>query len=204
MRASEPAIITGDIFDMLKLCPDARLVVALISDTHGYLDERIAGIIQHCDAVIHAGDIGSKSVIDALRPRHDIIVAVRGNNDIPSKWPPADRRYLALLEDSSSLSLPGGQLHVVHGDKFNPVKCRHLKLRKSFPNARAVVYGHSHRLIIDDHAHPWILNPGAAGHARTYGGPSCLILTIKETHWSLQAQRFDPMNANKKRYKVLN
>ena len=189
---------------MLNLTSHIRLVIALISDTHGYLDERIAAIIPTCDAVIHAGDIGSKSVVDALKPRLDIVVAIRGNNDTSSKWPPADHSYLALLGDSSCIALPGGQLHVVHGDKHNPVKQRHIKLRHSYPDARAVVYGHSHRLIIDNRANPWILNPGAAGRARTYGGPSCLLLTIKDTHWSLETHQFDPMNANKKRYKVLN
>jgi hypothetical protein len=37
---------------------------------------------------------------------------------------------------------------------------------------------------------PWVLNPGAAGRTRTYGGPSCLLLIAGETDWKVEVHRF--------------
>jgi putative phosphoesterase len=171
-----------------------RISVALIADTHGYLDQRIGDIVATCDAVVHAGDIGNAAVLNALQPRQDIVVAIRGNNDVPAKWPPADSTQLTRLEDTALLELPGGNVIVVHGNRHNPVTKRHQKLRQHYASARAIVYGHSHRLVIDDNAFPWVLNPGAAGRVRTYGGPSCLILSATHKRWRLTVRHF-PLRA---------
>jgi hypothetical protein len=53
-----------------------------------------------------------------------------------------------------------------------------------------VLYGHSHRLLQDFAAEPWILNPGAAGRARTGGGPSCLVLEAGIGAWRVGAWQF--------------
>ncbi len=170
--------------------------VALISDTHGVLDERIAELIRRCDAVVHAGDIGGSKVLQALTPRFGLVVAIKGNNDVAAKWPRDETQFLLGLEEHAYLDLPGGRLAVVHGDQFNPVRRRHEKLRQAFGDARAIVYGHSHRLTIDDNQIPWILNPGAAGRSRTYGGPSCLVLTATAANWKLETQRFQSTPAH--------
>ncbi|MGI9302844.1 MAG: metallophosphoesterase family protein [Gammaproteobacteria bacterium] len=168
------------------------VTVALIADTHGCLDERVAEEIGSCDVVVHAGDIGNATVLEELEPDRRQIVAVRGNNDVPSKWPSDQRAILDDLPSVYMLELPGGYLAVVHGDQQNPPSKRHHLLRQAFPDAHAVVYGHSHRLACDTGQTPWILNPGAAGRARTYGGPSCLILRARPKHWRVEAQRFAP------------
>lgn len=54
----------------------------------------------------------------------------------------------------------------------------------------AVLYGHSHRLLQDLAPAPWLLNPGAAGPARTHGGPSCLVLEAGGGDWQITAHRF--------------
>ena len=46
--------------------PDSRFRVALVSDTHGHLDSRIAEVVGRCRLVVHAGDIGSSAVLDTL------------------------------------------------------------------------------------------------------------------------------------------
>ena len=170
------------------------LRVALISDTHGFVDERILRLIYDCDVVVHAGDIGSHALLTTLKPRLAIICAVRGNNDTPEKWPLHDREYLDALPQQATLSLPGGKLCIVHGDRFNPVRKRHEKLRRTFAEAKAIVYGHSHRLSIDDSRLPWVLNPGAAGCVRTYGGPSFIILTVDRKRWRHETHRFSAPN----------
>jgi len=163
--------------------------IAILSDTHGHLDERIAARIRECDIAIHAGDVGSAQVIAAIQPKSGQVYPVRGNNDVGAKWPPGQNKHLQQLQDSLTVDVPGGQIAVIHGHKHNPVAARHALLRKQFPHARAVVYGHSHRLCIDQEQTPWVLNPGAAGKARTFGGPSCLILHVSHDNWHLDTVR---------------
>lgn len=165
--------------------------VLLLSDTHGALDERVAARARESDLVVHAGDVGSAEVLEILRALCPRVIAVRGNNDVASKWVPAARVAVAELAEQAQIDLPGGCLVAVHGDRF-PAAQRHLRLRQAFPSARAIVYGHSHRLCIDDDHYPWILNPGAAGRARTFGGPSCLQLVATLRRWRVEPLRFPP------------
>ncbi|NIR58845.1 MAG: metallophosphoesterase family protein [Gammaproteobacteria bacterium] len=169
---------------------DARVTVALVSDTHGRVDARVADAVADCEIAVHGGDIGHAGVLQALAPRRGHVAAVRGNNDSPRRWPAEDHRVLEGLAQVVRLALPGGDLVVVHGDRFEPARRRHERLRRRFPDAQAVLYGHTHRLVIDRDAAPWVLNPGAAGHERTFGGPSCLILHAGRDAWHLEARRF--------------
>jgi putative phosphoesterase len=168
--------------------------VAILSDTHGVLDPRIADIVSGCDLAVHGGDIGNAAVLAALQPRSGRVIAVLGNNDSPAKWPDGEARLLDQLPAEVVEELPGGQLVVVHGHRM-PAKDRHARLRRCFPEAGAVVYGHSHRLVTDCDALPWVLNPGAAGRARTFGGPSCIVLDATPEHWSLRVYRFEMRGA---------
>lgn len=166
-----------------------RARLAIVSDTHGQLDARIGGVVAGCDLAVHAGDIGGIGVLTALHPRMGVF-AVRGNNDVPEKWPDKERALLDGIPLEVALALPGGVLVLVHGDQVGPAKTRHARLRALYPAARAIVYGHSHQLVCDTEQLPWVLNPGAAGRVRTFGGPSCLILEAGTTDWQARAIRF--------------
>jgi uncharacterized protein len=179
-------------------CPDASRV-AILSDTHGRLDRRIAGVVASCDCAVHAGDIGAAAVLSALRPIMKTVVAVRGNNDVAGKLDADDWALLREAPIEARLELHGGLLVVVHGHLAGPASRRHAWLRRRYPAARAVVYGHSHRLACDQAQTPWILNPGSAGLTRTFGGPSCQVLTIGARRWAIEAVRFPPPVKNARR-----
>lgn len=163
--------------------------VLLVSDTHGAIDPAILALAGRCEQVVHAGDIGSAAVLAALGPR---VTAVRGNNDVAAKCAAADWEVLSALPLQASVSLPGGVLVVVHGHGERPASERHARLRRRFPDARAVLYGHSHRADCDLSARPWVLNPGAGGRARTHGGASCLVLEATARQWSVRLHRVGP------------
>jgi len=171
--------------------------IALVADTHGHLDPRIAGIARTADRVIHAGDIGGDSILAALHPDPACVFVVSGNNDTERHWPAGDRRLLAALPASLELDLPGGRIAVVHAHRLR-ARDRHVRLRAQFPHARAIVYGHSHRLALDTEAEPWVLNPGAAGHTRTHGGPACIVLTAAADAWDAEAVRFEPARGRRR------
>ena len=169
--------------------------VVLLSDTHGYLDPRIAQLIDDRDIVVHAGDVGCGEVLRALEQRAATVVAVAGNNDTAGKWPRDESDLVATLPRETALQLCGRELVVIHGHQHGSASSRHDWLRRRYPQAKAIVYGHSHRLVIDRQREPWVLNPGAAGRARTYGGPSCLLLRAHAHAWQIECHRFSPLDS---------
>jgi hypothetical protein len=161
--------------------------IALIADTHGALDTRIADAVHGADLLVHAGDVGV-GIAAELDELADDIVIVHGNND------PAEAGWPA----SVSRVLPGGELVVIHGHQW-PAKNRHARLRKAFPEARAIVCGHSHRRLVDDDTAPWVLNPGAAGRTRAYGGPGFIELLIENEDWRLEVHDLEPLARRRRR-----
>jgi len=164
--------------------------VAILADTHGYVDPRVVELVAECDLAVHGGDIGNAGVLACLQPRRGRVLAVVGNNDLPRKWAEHDLYLLDSVPELVELELPGGVLVLIHGHQTG-ARDRHERLRRRFPHARAIVYGHSHRLVADRDAIPWVLNPGAAGRVRTFGGPSCMVLCTSEHGWELAIRRFD-------------
>ena len=163
--------------------------VIIISDTHGYLHPEIRKLVNQSDLVVHAGDIGDAAVIDSLFPASGDVIAVRGNNDLPFLWPANQANRLSDTPLKNQVQVPGGIISVEHGDKYG-YSPNHRAMRSEHSGARLVVYGHTHRLVIDDDETPWVVNPGAAGNSRTYGGSSCLSLKATDTTWELQAHKF--------------
>ena len=56
------------------------MLIGLLSDTHGFLDEKIFDHFSSCDEIWHAGDIGDESVskqLSSFKP----LRAVHGNID---------------------------------------------------------------------------------------------------------------------------
>lgn len=54
--------------------------IGVISDTHGYIDDKLIGFFSECDEIWHAGDVGDYSVIDRLSEISEVKV-VFGNID---------------------------------------------------------------------------------------------------------------------------
>lgn len=171
--------------DAIDLSDVDSVRCVLVSDTHGKLDQRIIPAIEGADLAVHAGDIGSLEVLELLR-RAKHAVAVAGNNDVKAQWD------VPNLPAECRLRLPGGTLVVEHGHRRNPAKTRFAKLRQRHPEARAVVFGHSHLLGIDDSERPTIANPGASGFVRTHGGASFIHLHASVDGWSFEMQKLEP------------
>ena len=120
------------------------MLLGVISDTHGYVDPRLAAAFAGVDAILHAGDVGGPHVLDALRaiaPLH----AVYGNNDEK-----LGGLGLRLHED---FELGGVRFHVVH----------QLPHARASANTDVVVFGHSHRTLVEQRERVLYVNPGAAG-----------------------------------------
>ncbi|HEX5637589.1 MAG TPA: metallophosphoesterase family protein [Gammaproteobacteria bacterium] len=165
--------------------------VAIISDTHGYIDPQVVEVIQRCDQVIHAGDICGAHVLEQLSRLSTQVTAVAGNNDASGLWPIEETYVVNALPKVAQVQLPGGELVVEHGHRHGMQQPDHASLRHTHARARVIVYGHTHRMLVDKDESPWVINPGAAGQTRTRGGASCLILTASASkEWEVEMLRF--------------
>jgi len=122
------------------------MLIGVIADTHGYVDPRIAPAFRGVDAIVLAGDVGGAHVLDALRqiaPLH----AVHGNNDEK-----LGGLGLPFIDD---FALDGVRFHLVH----------QLPHAKPPAATNVVVFGHSHKTLIEQRGDMLYVNPGAAGRA---------------------------------------
>ena len=174
--------------EMASEVPRHEVRIGVLSDTHGWIDPNIQEILADADCIVHAGDVLGASVLHALEGLvgQKQVVAVAGNNDIGFRASNGDG-----LPTVAEVRLPGGTLVVTHGDQFGAAPA-HERLREAWPEARVIVYGHTHRLVCDQETLPWVLNPGAAGRTRVHDGPSCLMLTIDGEGWTVEAHQFKP------------
>ncbi len=143
--------------------------IALVSDTHGLTDPQLPGLFEGCERVLHAGDMVTTPVLDALA-RIAPVTVVRGNNDVA---PPFER----LPE---SIVLPVGELRLlmIHdlGDHVRPRPRAGAALARERPHI--VVHGHSHRPGAAVHAGRLFVNPGSAGPRRFTLPHTAAILTV--------------------------
>lgn len=130
-----------------------RTSIGLISDTHGWVNPQIHVAFRDCVAIIHAGDIGKRDVLDELEtiaPVH----AVKGNID------GGDLRFLPLelVEEFAGKRIAA--LHIA-GNPRRPKPAALDLIRRESPDV--LVVGHSHIPVVGRvHDTLWI-NPGAAG-----------------------------------------
>lgn len=165
-----------------------NVTVGILSDSHGFLDPRVAETVNQCDHIVHAGDIFNAQVLEQLKPREQLI-AVAGNNDFAELWHEDEAHVVNALPAYAELELPGGLLVIEHGHRLGNHP-EHEQFRNDHTHARLIVYGHTHHRVIDQDKSPWIVNPGASGKVRTHGGPSCLLLYASEVDWSIETVLF--------------
>jgi uncharacterized protein len=129
----------------------AAPVLGVISDTHGLLRPEALAALQDVSFIIHAGDVGS---LDILRRLRDLAptIAVRGNVDT-EPWARA-------LPMAKTVDFEGHAIHVLH--KIDDLD-RDAITRSPIA---AVVFGHSHKPLIEYRDSVLFLNPGAAGPRR--------------------------------------
>ena len=173
------------------LISKSELTIGVLSDTHNQLNNIVTSSFQNCDAIIHAGDIGDADILGQLDTQADHVFSVRGNNDIEEKWPKHDLTTLAEIPDNLELYFDDQVIAVTHGHQFHRVRHRHDQLRNQFPHANIIIYGHSHHLVCDQQQNPWVVNPGAGGYTRTFGGASCMILRYENKRWEIEQFRIE-------------
>ena len=141
-----------------------RQIVGLVSDTHGLVRPEALEALKGSDVIIHAGDVGGPGLLDefiALAP----VFAVRGNVDEGS--------WAASLKDTEVVEVAGRHIYVLHN-------IDQLDLNPQASEFSAVVYGHSHKALIENRNGVLYINPGNAGQGRSNQPITVARLTIEE------------------------
>jgi hypothetical protein len=124
--------------------------VAVISDTHGLLRPEALSALHGADHILHAGDVGDPAILDALRAIAPV-TAIRGNID--------EGGSCGHLPPTELVELNGRSIYMLHDVK-------RLDLNPEAAGIAAVVFGHSHKPLIEQRRGVLFLNPGSAGPRR--------------------------------------
>jgi putative phosphoesterase len=136
--------------------------IAVISDTHmtgdsrRRLPARCVELIESAELVVHAGDVMTLDALIEIEAIGTPVRAIVGNMD---EWELRER-----LPDETELDLDGVKLALVHDG--GPAAGRPARLRRRFPDADAVVFGHSHVPLHERGGGFQIFNPGSPTERR--------------------------------------
>jgi len=133
------------------------VLVGLVSDSHGLADPALPALLDGCDLVLHAGDVVTAAVLEALKGIAPV-KAVRGNNDVAP--------VVGDLPEVRLVTLGALTAYLVH-DVGSPGR-PHPSVGKAIRRLRPalVIHGHSHRpgtALVDG---VLFVNPGSAGPRR--------------------------------------
>jgi putative phosphoesterase len=154
----------------------------VLSDTHlirpdSRFNQQIKTCFDHCEVIIHAGDLTDLSVLEPFAGR--TVYAVHGNmcqSSVRDHCPPR-------------LQFPLGRFTIglTHGADLG---CDiENALWDLFPEADCMIYGHTHRPVCRHYGRVLVLNPGSFQATGRYGAPgSYAILEAGDT---LHARLFD-------------
>jgi putative phosphoesterase len=151
--------------------------VLVVSDTHSprrwkgcppALAEHLAG----ADLILHAGDVCTADTLDELSQFAPVRV-VLGNNDLPevAVWG---------APETLELDLDGLSVAMIHDS--GQATGRPLRMRRRFPNADLVVFGHSHIPIDVTADGVRIFNPGSPTDRRRQPHGTFGVLEIDAGH----------------------
>jgi hypothetical protein len=139
------------------------MIIGVISDTHNFLDPKIAGLFVGVGHILHAGDIGNVSIISELEEIAPV-TAVYGNTD--TGLPFKETEIIEL----------GTRKFLIH-HIVNPLAPDdRLKERIARAQPQVVVFGHTHRTFCETIGGVLYFNPGSAGKPKFGLGRTVAIL----------------------------
>jgi len=148
--------------------------VVVLADTHAprrwrSCPPRVARELRGADLILHAGDVCTAAVLEELT-QYAPVIAVLGNNDGPdvAGWGAAP---------AAEFSLDGLGVAMLHDS--GPASGRLARMRRAFPRADLVVFGHSHIPLDQSGYGVRIFNPGSPTDRRRQPHGTLGVLRIE-------------------------
>lgn len=148
--------------------------IVVLSDTHAprrwkSCPPAVAGQLRGADLILHAGDVCTATVLDELT-EYAPVRAVAGNNDglDVAAWG---------ADPALELELDGLRVAMLHNS--GQAAGRIARLRRAFPAARLVVFGHSHIPLDQADGSLRIFNPGSPTDRRRQPHGTIGVLEVK-------------------------
>jgi uncharacterized protein len=162
------------------------MLVAVIADTHLPRGARAlpAACVEHlgrADLILHAGDFTAASVLEEIEAIGPPVAAVHGNIDSEEL-----RRRLPV---ERTVQANGARVGMVHD--AGPARGRLDRLRRRFPAADAVVFGHSHIPLHESDGSFQIFNPGSPTDRRRQPGHTMGLAEVEGTSIRFRHVRLD-------------
>jgi uncharacterized protein len=160
--------------------------LGIVSDTHlprgtralpAACVERLAA----SDAILHAGDLIELSVLEELEAIGPPVHAIRGNVD--------SAQLQARLPLVRTVRAGGAQIAMIHD--AGPSAGRLARMRWRFPEADAVVFGHSHIPLHEERDGFAIFNPGSPTERRRAPRHTMGIATIQDGRLTFELVALD-------------
>jgi uncharacterized protein len=149
-------------FVISKFMASERLVIGVISDTHGLLRPEAVDALQGSERILHAGDVGVPEILKSLSEIAPV-TAIRGNVDT-APW-------ARIFPATEVVEIGGISIYMLHD-------LAQLDLKPEAAGFRTVIYGHSHQPKIHEKNGVLYFNPGSAGPRRFHLPVSVGRLTI--------------------------
>ena len=162
------------------------MLIALISDTHmpkgrRRLPDACIGRLKEADLIIHAGDLSTLEVLNELRC-YSQVIAVHGNVD--------DHAVRQTLPETTEVEAQGAMIAVIHD--AGPAQGRLERMKRRFPDAHAVVFGHSHQPLHQESPDGFqIFNPGSPTERRRAPWPSMGVGRVHQGKVGFELIRLD-------------
>lgn len=145
------------------------LSIAVISDTHNQIPERLPSALEPADEIWHLGDVCRPETLNVLDTLSAPLTVVQGNNDPYFHW----EEHLSVERN---------------GLRF---RLQHMPPRVVDSSLTALLFGHMHYPIKEHLAGGLALNPGAITGPRNNSAPSFAWLSISsEGNWTWEIRNF--------------
>ena len=135
--------------------------LAILSDTHGLLRPEVAERLKTADAILHGGDVNKPSIVDQLKQYAPLYI-VRGNND---------KEWAEQLPHDLTVTLGGVTFYLVHNKKEVPA---------DLSGVDVVVFGHSHKYLLEEKDGVLWLNPGSCGPRRFHQEITMMMAEVED------------------------
>jgi putative phosphoesterase len=154
---------------------DGRVRVVVLSDTHAprrwkQCPPGVAAQLRRADLILHAGDVCTAAVLDELAG-YAPVQAVLGNNDGPG---------VAAWGAPPELATDLGGVAVAMLHDSGQATGRLARMRRRFPQADLVIFGHSHIPMDQSAGGLRIFNPGSPTDRRRQPAGTIGLLEISD------------------------